>query len=545
MCGHGKTKRQESNLSVEAFRVWNFMGFEDSGWVELWPISLLFGRNSTGKSALLRALLLLRQSLTSPPSLEPLTLFSEDGIDAGSFQDLVHRKPRNLGLSDGEHGEDASSTVAFGFRCRINPELLQSFQPAEKRRKAQTRGEPVVSEEEAWATLRLGFGPEGATRCISLQIVEIRAPWLNAQGEDSGTLIFSAEWGQSDIVDGAWFFQSDLLKQHVVDPAFQELWAQVENFGVGIGFLPVLPERKDGNEVNDDEFESDYDIVRRLLDEFRQVISAFLKSLHYLGPVRAEPRRFYYVPSAMSSRARGQEMTVLENFLATWGTDQWGRDLEQVNTRLRELDLGIQLDVRALDEEREPFQSIFELRLPEDSTETAISLCDTGFGWSQMLPIVLECALAKEGAIVIIEEPEAHLHPSAQVSLGDLFVRIVKQGVCFLIETHSEHLLLRLRRRIARTTLNRLKRARGIAISTDGEDTPELALVANQLAVYFVEREAGLSQVEPIPVDEQGQYLKRPEGFKRFFSDDYDQVMLIGQDIAELNMLGLSDAGDD
>lgn len=50
-------------MTVTAFRVQNFMGFEDSGWIELKPITLLFGRNSSGKSALIRALLLLRQSL--------------------------------------------------------------------------------------------------------------------------------------------------------------------------------------------------------------------------------------------------------------------------------------------------------------------------------------------------------------------------------------------------------------------------------------------------------------------------------------------------
>ena len=52
-------------MSVEAFRMQNFMGFKDSGWVEFRPITLLFGRNSSGKSAILRALLLLRQSLSS------------------------------------------------------------------------------------------------------------------------------------------------------------------------------------------------------------------------------------------------------------------------------------------------------------------------------------------------------------------------------------------------------------------------------------------------------------------------------------------------
>jgi len=64
-------------LPVEAIRLQNFMAFEDTGWVELRPITLLFGRNSSGKSALIRALLLLKQSLESPPGAGPLVFSTQ------------------------------------------------------------------------------------------------------------------------------------------------------------------------------------------------------------------------------------------------------------------------------------------------------------------------------------------------------------------------------------------------------------------------------------------------------------------------------------
>ncbi|MGB0384013.1 MAG: hypothetical protein ACPGWR_04235 [Ardenticatenaceae bacterium] len=77
-------------MSVEAFRIQNFMGFEDSGWVELQPIGLLFGRNSSGKSALIRALRLLKLSLYALPSNGPLVFVGEEGLDQGSFRETVH-----------------------------------------------------------------------------------------------------------------------------------------------------------------------------------------------------------------------------------------------------------------------------------------------------------------------------------------------------------------------------------------------------------------------------------------------------------------------
>jgi AAA15 family ATPase/GTPase len=93
-------------MTVTAFRVQNFMGFEDSGWIELRPITLLFGRNSSGKSALIRALLLLRQSLDSSPDSGALLFVKDDGYDFGDYREIVR-----------DHGID--SDISFWFRIRF------------------------------------------------------------------------------------------------------------------------------------------------------------------------------------------------------------------------------------------------------------------------------------------------------------------------------------------------------------------------------------------------------------------------------------------
>jgi hypothetical protein len=81
---------------------------------------------------------------------------------------------------------------------------------------------------------------------------------------------------------------------------------------------------------------------------------------------------------------------------------------------------------------------------------------DVGVGISQVLPVIV-VALHSNSGIVAIEQPELHIHPAFQVALGDLFISQVKeQNVCFLLETHSEHLLLRMLRRIRETSENSL-----------------------------------------------------------------------------------------
>lgn len=92
-----------SDYRLDAIRLENFMGYEDSGWVELRPITFVFGRNSSGKSALIRALLLLKQSMAAPNGDSPPLLFSGELVDLGTYYNTVR-------------GHDKSRNIAFAFR---------------------------------------------------------------------------------------------------------------------------------------------------------------------------------------------------------------------------------------------------------------------------------------------------------------------------------------------------------------------------------------------------------------------------------------------
>jgi predicted ATPase len=89
-----------------------------------------------------------------------------------------------------------------------------------------------------------------------------------------------------------------------------------------------------------------------------------------------------------------------------------------------------------------------EIKLVEMRSGLRLDPSDVGVGISQVLPIVVGAVLPG-GSVVAIEQPELHIHPAMQVALGDLFIEgATKRGMSFLIETHSEHLILRLMRRI-------------------------------------------------------------------------------------------------
>lgn len=116
---------------------------------------------------------------------------------------------------------------------------------------------------------------------------------------------------------------------------------------------------------------------------------------------------------------------------------------------------------------------------------------DVGTGVSQLLPVVV-LALDAQRSLVAIEQPELHLHPALQTELGDLFVEsALRRSNTLLIETHSEHLILRLLRRIRETTLR-----------------------PDQVSVIYVENGEQGMKLSQLRIDESGEFIDRwPKGF--------------------------------
>jgi predicted ATPase len=128
-----------------------------------------------------------------------------------------------------------------------------------------------------------------------------------------------------------------------------------------------------------------------------------------------------------------------------------------------------------------------------------VSLTDVGFGVSQLLPVLVLLYYVPEGSTVILEQPELHLHPSVQSGLADIFIDAYKnRGVQILLESHSEHLLQRLQRRVAEEQIS-----------------PE------DVALYFCSLEQGESKLTPLELDEYGVIRNYP---KDFFGDRFEEV---------------------
>ena len=129
-----------------------------------------------------------------------------------------------------------------------------------------------------------------------------------------------------------------------------------------------------------------------------------------------------------------------------------------------------------------------------------VRLTDIGFGVSQVLPVLILCYYAPADSILILEQPEAHLHPKVQSELADVLIDVVKnRNIQIILESHSAHLLHRLQRRIAEEQM-----------STD--DT----------ALYFCQINDGTSEIEQLDLDEYGNIRNWPQNF---FGDDIGDLV--------------------
>ena len=233
-----------------------------------------------------------------------------------------------------------------------------------------------------------------------------------------------------------------------------------------------------------------------LLDELSRII--------YLGPVRLLARRDYVWTGRMPAHIGDDGARAVDVLIASGVAYQAAlkRDkalpadaqlFREAIEWLKAMNLAEGLAVRALGG-----SSRYELMVLHNGE--AINLKDVGVGVSQVIPVVVAALFAQPGHIVIVEEPESHLHPLAQAKLAELFAAIsTARGVQFIVETHSEHLFRRMQTLIARQEIK-----------------------PGQAAMYFVERDGPTAKRRALTIDDYGRVTNWPD---QFFGDALGETL--------------------
>jgi predicted ATPase len=448
---------------LKKLRIKNFKAWKDTGDIRLAPLTVLFGTNSAGKTSIPQLLLLLKQTAESPDRQRALHLGdSRTLVDAGTYIDAVH-------------GHDVAQPVEFTFAWSLEDELVV--------RNPLT--DTDFAGDELEFTARIGADDNHQPR-TTLFRYELR------RGDQTAVDLTIAE----KVGD----------KKNRKRPEF-DLSSKTYPLTRHTGRPWPLPEpiRFYGFP---DEVAAYYQNVA-FASDFVLELERMLKSIFYVGPLREYPKRLYLWSGEVPDHVGVKGERAIEAILAagnrrfTWKPKQKTKPLTQlVAERLKAMGLIHDFQVKQLGPHRNEYEVLVHTnpKLPE------VKLTDVGFGVSQVLPVIVECLYVPRRSIVIFEQPEIHLHPRVQADLADLFVDAIRaregstaRDCQFIIESHSEHFLRRLQRRIA-----------------------EEELSTNDAALYFVHTEGDRARIAALDVDLFGNIKNWPHNF---FGDEMGDLV--------------------
>jgi len=537
-------------MAITAITIENFKGIKDPVRIELKPITLLFGPNSAGKSTVVQALHYAREIFERQNLNPDKTLLGGNSIDLGGFENLVHQHDLSLPIrlrleldltrEDLPRYFDVYNDLYADFREEFELDSLPSA--VEISWVEVTLRWSNILHDVLLSSYRVGAnGEELATieatedgRQINLtKLAPFNPIFLG------NTSIEAARESTIKLMNGDTLAAEEIVALgeiylHLFDyfNTDEGIPGLTKNIPLGIQ-KSVLPHWGSPLTISRSIWDEDLDVQSEA--GFIEVLSSLivgpgemvrdaLRNFCYVGPLREVPKRGHR-PSLSPVASRWS------NGLAAYDELFFAEDefIENVNEWLssdKRLDSGYSVELkkyrelkeddplmlallqdRLLDEDMDFRKGILDLpvkrRLLIRDNERDIELepQDIGVGISQVLPIIV-ASLAHKTGLVAIEQPELHIHPAFQVALGDLFIGQIRENpdLIFILETHSEHLLLRLMRRIRETSM--------------ASNYQEFPLEASQLGIWFVERLVSQTVIREMPVNKQGELVKAwPGGF--------------------------------
>lgn len=235
------------------------------------------------------------------------------------------------------------------------------------------------------------------------------------------------------------------------------------------------------------------------------IVHFLVRRLRYLGPLRDDPKMIYGLPPIPESKDVGTKGEFTAAILERHGLDEVYCPLPP-NDRspdglpsarlMRLLDavvlwlkhMGMVENITTIDRGKMGV----ELSVQSSGFNHGLDLMNVGVGVSQVLPLLTMCLLAPKDSLILLEQPELHLHPKVQSILGDFFLGITALGKQCIIETHSERIINRIRRRIAEDQTN---------------ETMKLA------RIFFAEKQTSATSITTVEPNEFGAIPEWPKGF--------------------------------
>lgn len=420
------------------------------------PLTMLAGVNSSGKTSLVQALLLLKQTLGSD-SKKPLQL-QGPYLFADSLTDLIFKK-------------NSKGTIVFALElCGEEIENRADF----------IKYSPLEDEPLTGITLQVSFNTNG-----DIHVKDLACTFSFG---DAGIEKFQVK-RRNSLYDVS-FSNTILLGGNLDLPMRRKLEACELEF---TNFIPLYVDmsEKDGSHT--------YSIP--VMKDLLMALTSLFKKMEYLGPSRVEPvlAKSYGSLSFEDVGIHGENTRFVLNQWKNRLVDGYDETLTQVVSRWVCDQMEMAQSFEVLKDSNMLYRTVVI-----NTMGAKVDLIHMGYGLSQILPIVVQGLLTPKGGTFVVVDPEAHLHPQIQGMLVDFFIELAEKGRKVVVETHSDHIVTRLRRRIAEGRVSHEK----------------------DVNLCYVENVNGQSLYVSCKIDNQGTFTSSlPKGFLNSQDEDFRAIV--------------------
>ena len=458
-------------MKITDLHIANFRCFRDAH-LRIAPVTLVTGANSAGKSSLFAPVLAAAQTDGMPAMLSPNGRY----IDMGDYLAMVHRhQPKStLGITlEGESESGGSITITSRFayeKSSRTPRLLE------------------LSYIGSYYDLSVRHN--GDSYDLSYDVTPSKSRRLQGMLDDS--YISGFYDALNALLASAMSDAADAEIPHI--PAPTEILKDLEEDESLTGSLSFSEPRDFFTALHRDHILISLFVASHL----SKTISSFQERFGHVSSFRPAPERTYYETSRANLRVGRYGENSVEQ-LSHW--DSTGSPkIAQLRADLAELGILSSLQIRRLGGGR-----LELLGKPKDRS-VLTNLADLGFGTSQVLPILVAINQLVDGSLFTVSQPETHLHPEVQAQLAEYFARLARErDIRFVVETHSEYLINRLRRLVA-----------------------EGVMAEEDVSVVYVTNDGDKAAVCPIELRADGQIVGAPDEFFDTYMMDVMKLALGG-----------------
>lgn len=492
-----------SNIKLE-----NFKSFKRLDGLPIKPITILCGANSCGKSSILQSLLLLKQTKESRNPNQAL-LFNGEYVHLGDIENIIYANQEGENLSLCYEYEftlsQLSSAPRTSGRVRI-AHVIRYLLSSEERKDHKNKKYTIsVTAKFSISKQSKGYIKIADVQCFGVSIFSQTGSGEKVQGataflKRSGAL-YDFTWDKipQRRSDDIHCFSGKAEKLSVT---FENLYPQ--------SIQTQLPKNE---EEEEEEIPFEVNFFFRAADDLLIKIN---EDINYVGPLREKPsRRYIYENEILEIGTKGENAayiyrteqdTVLDSHYYYNAKDDGFTEREGVTLKNALSEWLELMNIRGFSPDYD--SEIIRLGMNANSSkDTRVNIADVGFGVSQIFPILLEGLRMHKHETLLLEQPEIHLHPGLQMQMADYFLSLALSGKKIIVETHSDHIINRLVRRI---------------VEDEQYDLDEM------IAIYFVSNGSDGATIEEIVIDPTKGVTNWPEGFFDQTAIEQEKIMMAG-----------------